>query len=817
MISKNQITKYLVTTIWAGILAVLFVPVVMHSKFFFPFIVPKDVLFRVVVEIIFIAYLALAHIDERYRPRFTALTWSVIAFFGVSVLAMITGIGLYSSFWGNYERMSGIFHQLHLVLYFIVLVNVFRAEKDWHGFLTFSIFMSGLMSFMAFAQYLQVDFLMGSSGGQRLTATMGNPTFFAAYLLFNLFFIAYFIAREQRFDIRLFATSFLVFDGYLILSAILYELAGTSDWGMLNILKTPVLKEAVRYPVFVSSFLLYQSAIGVAWFFHSKKFVIISLLIVTLAFEFFIFFETQTRGAVLGLLLSIIVLTVISLFTRMPKIYKGIAMAALALAIVLPATVYASRNMTWVKNNGTLNRLASISLRDVTTESRLLTWQASWKGWSENPKTFLIGYGPENYYYVFNKYFPTKIYRDNGSQIWFDRSHNIIFDVGVTTGAIGLVSYMAIIGLAVWGLWLVYRKTQSVSQSFLLVGLIIAYFTQNFFVFDTLNTEILWYLVLGFIVYLVGTATNEKESEASSEVHQTNYVYLSVLAIVLLFAVFVVNVGTARANNLLFIAIKDASAHSATESKTLFHRAINEAWTGRFEARQQYSLYAQGAVRGSSVSPAVLDVVRDAATELEKSVGEEPLNIRHHMWLAAYLDSMAPADAAFPKKSIAILEPNIDLSPTRPHIYFELGQAYALTGDIPKATEYFKKGVDLAPSVMDSHMSLLALYIVTKQFDAADVEYKAMLDLGWKPGAAEYRQIVDVYGKTEKLDRMRDYMELLVSVEPTAGNYARLAAIYAELGDKKSAREAVNKAVAIDPGITDEANKFLESLDAPKK
>jgi len=434
-----------------------------------------------------------------------------------------------------------------------------------------------------------------------------------------------------------------------------------------------------------------------------------------------------------------------------------------------------------------------------------LTWQASWKGWSENPKTFLIGYGPENYYYVFNKYFPTKIYRDNGSQIWFDRSHNIIFDVGVTTGIIGLASYMAIIGLAVWGLWLVCRKTQSISQSFLLVGLIIAYFAQNFFVFDTLNTEVLWYLVLGFITYLVGTTTGEKKSEVSSEVHRTNYIYILVLAIVLLFAVFVVNVGAARANNLLFIAIKDASSHSVAESKTLFHRAINEAWTGRFEARQQYSLYAQGVVRGSSVSPAVLDVVRDAVAELEKSVSEEPLNIRHHMWLAAYLNSMTPADVSFPEKSIAILEPNINLSPTRPHIYFELGQAYALTGDIPKATEYFRKGVDLAPNVIDSHMSLLALYIVTKQFDAADVEYKVMLDLGWKPGATEYRQIVDAYGKTERFDRMKDYMELLIGVESSAANYARLAAIYAE------------KAIEIDSSISTEANKFIQSLDAPTK
>ena len=308
-------------------------PVVMHSKFFFPFIVPKDILFRIVVEITFIAYLALAHIDERYRPRFTALTWSIIAFFGVNVIATVTGIGLYSSFWGNYERMSGIFHQLHLVLYFLVLVNVFRTEKDWHGFITFSIFMSGLMSFMAFAQYLQVDFLMGSSGGQRLTATMGNPTFFAAYLLFNLFFIAYFIAREERFNIRLFVASFLAFDGYLVLSVVLYELAGTNDWGILNILKTPILKEAIRYPVFVSTFVLYQAVIGAAWFFRSKKFAITSLLAITLAFEFFIFLP----------LLLIYDFSIFNLVNIFPQIKLGIFILMILITTIII--------INWIRRN----------------------------------------------------------------------------------------------------------------------------------------------------------------------------------------------------------------------------------------------------------------------------------------------------------------------------------------------------------------------------------------------------------------------------------------------------------------------------------
>src|SRR5690606_8564060 len=107
------------------------------------------------------------------------------------------------------------------------------------------------------------------------------------------------------------------------------------------------------------------------------------------------------------------------------------------------------KDSTIVSNNDTLRRLATISLTDTTTESRLTTWQASLSGWIKEPKIFFLGTGLENYYYVFNKNFPIEIYKKAGSQIWFDRAHNIILDIGVTTGIFGLLTYLLILGMAI--------------------------------------------------------------------------------------------------------------------------------------------------------------------------------------------------------------------------------------------------------------------------------------------------------------------------------------------------------------------------------
>ena len=286
--NQQKITRLLLKIIWLSMLLILFLPLFMHSQFFFPFIVPRDVLFRVVVEVVFAAYLLLAYLDPTYRPKMHKLAWAVLAFFGVSLLAGLFGLSFNRSFWGNYERMSGLFHQLHLVMYFFVIFSTIRREEAWHSFLTFSIFISSLMSLIGFAQWLRVPFLLASSGGDRLSGTVGNATFFATYLLFNLFFILYFWVKEQRFDLKLFTLSYLIIDGYMVVAAALNVMAGGANWGIFNGLKVTLLKSMAEYPKFFIPFLLLQVLIFVVWFYRRQPRVVQALLSALFAFEFFI-------------------------------------------------------------------------------------------------------------------------------------------------------------------------------------------------------------------------------------------------------------------------------------------------------------------------------------------------------------------------------------------------------------------------------------------------------------------------------------------------------------------------------------------------
>lgn len=52
-----------------GLLATLFLPMIVSSSLFFPFITGKNFGFRIIVEIVLVLWLVLALRDPAYRPK----------------------------------------------------------------------------------------------------------------------------------------------------------------------------------------------------------------------------------------------------------------------------------------------------------------------------------------------------------------------------------------------------------------------------------------------------------------------------------------------------------------------------------------------------------------------------------------------------------------------------------------------------------------------------------------------------------------------------------------------------------------------------
>ncbi|MBU3925731.1 hypothetical protein KJ763_00990, partial [Patescibacteria group bacterium] len=173
----------------AGIFILPITALVVTEFLFFPFITGKNFFFRILTEIIFGCWLVLAIYDKKYRPRFakggTWILYFLTAFLFFLILSTIFGANPYRSFWSNFERMEGLVTFLHLFAYFLILTTTLNKEKLWKIFFHVSL---GISLVVAFYGLLQLTGTLSiHQGDVRLDATLGNASYLAIYMIFNIF------------------------------------------------------------------------------------------------------------------------------------------------------------------------------------------------------------------------------------------------------------------------------------------------------------------------------------------------------------------------------------------------------------------------------------------------------------------------------------------------------------------------------------------------------------------------------------------------------------------------------------------------------
>lgn len=177
----------------AGIFALPFIVFIVASSFFFPFITGKNFTFRIIVEVMTGAWLALALVFPKYRPRRSWMLLAFSLFVLVMAIADAQGVNPFKSFWSNYERMDGWVTLAHLLAYFTVAVSMLNTEKLWQYLWHTSLGVSVLVSGYGLLQLAGLATI--NQGGVRLDATFGNATYLAVYMLFNIAIAAFYLAR----------------------------------------------------------------------------------------------------------------------------------------------------------------------------------------------------------------------------------------------------------------------------------------------------------------------------------------------------------------------------------------------------------------------------------------------------------------------------------------------------------------------------------------------------------------------------------------------------------------------------------------------
>ncbi len=443
--------------------ASLFSVVLVSGATFFPFIGVKYFFFRTMVELAlgcallwwaFEAGDLWGRLKSVWRkPLFLAVSAFVLVF----LLAALFAYDPSAAFWSNFERGEGAFQMLHYYAFFVLLLLAFEKEEEWRRMA--QVFLGAAVVMILYGMGAAM-ITQGADGGNAnplgLIGPYLNPSTgqaIAPTYLGRLF------APDARFQGSLgnpaYVAPFLMFA--MFFAAWLWLTAKGRNW-----------RHNAGYGALILFFLLF-------------------------------FFLTQTRGAVLGLGAGVFAAL---LFAAL--INKRFRLPAAAILLVLVATW---SGLLFFRNSPAIqklpgSRLLYLDIHELTAQTRFWTWGSAWQGFKERP---ILGWGPENFSAVFDKYFDVRHWvPGQNTETWFDRAHSVVFDYLAETGILGFLAYLSIFGAVSYEFLRKTWRGQHGPAGTMIFGLIlampIAYLVQALILFDVLPVYLGLFLYLAFFM-----------------------------------------------------------------------------------------------------------------------------------------------------------------------------------------------------------------------------------------------------------------------------------------------------------------------------
>jgi O-antigen ligase/tetratricopeptide (TPR) repeat protein len=195
MSRQNAISLFKWIT-YAGVYGGLLMPLMFIPVVIFPFVFSKLIFFQVLVGLTFPAYLALAWMEPKHRPPHSALFIAILAYFGALGLSVLFSVDPSRSWWGNQERMNGLFTLLHLLAWLVMAIGVLKTWTDWKRLLNYEVALSVFMAAVSLGQSVKKDLLLFTAG-DRIGGLLDNPIYMGSYQLFNLAFLALLFVKTK--------------------------------------------------------------------------------------------------------------------------------------------------------------------------------------------------------------------------------------------------------------------------------------------------------------------------------------------------------------------------------------------------------------------------------------------------------------------------------------------------------------------------------------------------------------------------------------------------------------------------------------------
>ncbi len=509
-----------------------------------------------------------------------------------------------------------------------------------------------------------------------------------------------------------------------------------------------------------------------------------------------ILYSTATRGAILGFIGgALITIGIIAWKERAnPKIKK--ISIGLGLSVVILIGIFIGiKNTAFVQKSPVLSRFATLSFAEIKTQGRYYVWPMAIEGFKERP---VLGWGQENFNYVFNKNYNPLMY---AQEQWFDRTHNVVLDWLIAGGLLGFLSYLSLFGAALYFMW--KKSDFTLEEKAVFTGFLAAYFFHNFFVFDNLISYIIFFSLLAYVhgrTVHQGLWTRITTRTISRDAF--TYVAVPVTALVLVGALYFVNVSAMSASTTLIKAIS-SQTEGPVKNLEYFKKAFAYNSFGSSEALEQL-VPATFQIMQSQVDEKVKqDFYTFTAEQVDAKIKDAPKDARYLLFAGSFYNRNGQYD-----KAIENLQKAVEYSPKKPTMYFELGSSYIGKKDYAKTFEYFEKGYMLEPRFADADIiyTIGALYA-----GKTEVAQKMFAELGDKAFTDD--RILRTFAELKNYDTVIGILTARIQKDPTdPQNRLTLAGVYAEMGQKQKAITIIQELIKDYPDFKAQGESYISEL-----
>ena len=769
-------------------IAALLTPFFVDPQTYFPFIIGKATVFRVIVGLMLIIW-SVWMFGNPYKGKnkgelfsSTLLVKAVLIFGVILFISALFGIDFYYSFFSGNERMEGILGIWYFIAFFLVLATTFQY-LEIEKILKAQVIIGLFYSLLALISFLNWGSIIVKPTSERLMGYTGNPSFFAVYLIFNAFLALYFYFRQYNFDKKIF------------------------NWWLI--------------PFFLQSFLIFATLTRGAMLGYLTSIILIALAIIFLSKD------------------------------KSLLIFKKIALSFLIFVFTITVFTFAGKNTEFVKNNSILGRFASISLTDPTAKSRIFSAGTAWQsflqkplfGWGQenyeaayitnfNPE--VLKYLPEDFYFdrAHNK--PMEVLATNG--IFGFLSYLAIFIFAFW--ALTLINGS--------------RTSLTFLPSLALAGCLAGYFIQNVFIFDFHESYLMFFLVLAFISSLqgyfnssrskdsrlrgndrtnennrtnendrVGGNDNERDSRLrGNDNNQTFAVqmgsYLIIITIIcaVIFSTsqwvirpYLVSKGIFRTG---YFMRQGQGEQAFKELRKIINNPAFLKDDIIIAVKKMYSLY--GSKMQEEDKKNMIEIL---VLEAEEAVQKKPwrfglmtvkgdLETIYSQWDKTYLD-----------KAKETTETMLSRFPYFPQAYLFASKFYLLNGEIEKSIEAAQRVIEIDSKIPTTYYLMSIAYNELDDIEkrnenlikAAELNYpfndKAQILITINLLAQEKK-----YSTIEKL-----YLRAIQIDSQDISLYTGLAATYAKMHNKEKAIEYAQKVVELNPAAQEAANEFIQLVE----